>query len=126
MFRCPMCSSELTRLEGVHGYFWRCDRCRGRAATMAVLRQALDRSQVNEMWHGAKERAEPSVGCPTCAQPMAPSTVDVGAETVRVDVCRSCHLVWFDSWKFELFRPSVRSHARSQGPGSARLVRPLR
>jgi hypothetical protein len=111
VFNCPTCRSGLTRLDGAHGYFWRCDTCRGRAATMTVLRQALDRSQVNDMWHGAKDPAEPGFGCPACSQPMATTPVDAEAEVVRVDVCRSCHLVWFDPWKFELFRPSVPTTA---------------
>jgi Zn-finger nucleic acid-binding protein len=124
MFRCPTCRSILTRLEGAHGYFWRCDACRGRAATMAVLRHALDRSQVNEMWHGAKDTPEANVVCPACSHFMATAAVDADGETVRVDVCRSCHLVWFDSWKFELFRPSFRQPQPTLAPH--RLSRLLR
>jgi len=126
MFHCPTCRSGLTRLAGIHGYFWRCDACRGRAATMAVLRHALDGDQVNEMWHGAKDSVETRAGCPACEHPMQMSVVSADTEPVRVDVCRSCHMVWFDSWKFELFRPSVRTAVQPSASPSHRPSRLLR
>lgn len=101
MLTCPRCSEKLRSARGSGGISWLCPSCRGRATTLPVLRKLAPKSFVRDLWRASgNEPASPGLKCPSCHHPSR--AVDValvdGVETL--DVCRRCHVIWFDAGEF--------------------------
>jgi len=77
----------------------------GRAVTIPVMRRMMDADYVNQLWRTAKDlpRNENGLPCPLCANGMTVvQNLDANGEaSIHVDVCRSCHAVWFDTHEME-------------------------
>ncbi len=81
--------------------FWYCPSCGGRAEGVGLLRQSTSHEFLSQLWASAREgngiRRRP---CPACGKLM----IDVGSpvtETLDVEVCTTCELVWFDANEYE-------------------------
>lgn len=102
MFTCPHCQATLSRVEGPHGVSWSCARCGGCAVGVGLLRKTPVRDYVSRVWAVARLRTNAGGRlCPVCSGPMAavPSLPDYVSPTL--DVCRRCHIIWFDPSEFE-------------------------
>ena len=102
---CPQCSGALEAVKMRHGLFWSCRQCGGRALGVDLLRRTFVREAINRIWRravaneGANGRA-----CPSCHQQMIEVAATDQPEP-RVEVCRFCHFVWFDTHEIERFTP---------------------
>lgn len=100
MFTCPNCHTKMTRVHSPQGVFFGCAACRGRAATLPVLRKHVDRTFLRELWRDARAgKGHAGRPCPVCLAPMAEFPPAGG--THNLDVCAPCHLVWFDPEEYE-------------------------
>ncbi len=107
MFICPNCGNRLFRAKSDAGFFYVCPRCGGRAAAITVVRRAAGDKIVDEIWSRAKERrAARGRRCPMCNRWMAEIGVPVDHADLRLDLCRACRFLWFDSKEFEQLPPA--------------------
>jgi membrane associated rhomboid family serine protease/Zn-finger nucleic acid-binding protein len=91
---------------------WACPRCDSRATTIEGLRRADDDAAVKDLWQQAREgQGAPGRPCPACAQRMRLITLRRDGVAVDLDVCRSCHLVWFDAGELALAVPASNAEA---------------
>lgn len=107
MFTCPHCRTHLERLPFDKGVQWRCASCEGRAVTVPLLRRMVTEDYVNQLWRSAWDTPRPERGvlCPLCHNVMT-SVQNLMAEgddsqSIQVDVCKSCHSVWFDTHEMD-------------------------
>jgi membrane associated rhomboid family serine protease len=102
VFTCAHCEATLSRVEGPNGVSWACRRCGGRAAGIGLLAKTPVRDYVTRVWAVARLRTDAGGRlCPVCQGGMVevPSLPDYASPTL--DVCRRCHLLWFDPREFE-------------------------
>lgn len=100
-FSCPTCNVSLQaqKLEGIR--LWKCASCRGFAISLPIVRKGLNTETFKKIWQklssGETETGRP---CPGCKNPL--SVVEAGGKggAIMIDVCRSCHLLWFDDKEF--------------------------
>jgi hypothetical protein len=98
---CPRCRIPLRTgffrdradagTAGWTGRFHRCDRCAGALVGIGVLRQHVAAEPMRRLWafvDGPTPRT-----CPLCSLPMRAARP---TDAVEIDVCRTCHVVWFD------------------------------
>jgi len=105
-YQCPKCNLPLTRIGTSMGVFWACNGCGGRAVTVELLRRTFTPESINPLWRHAISGKESSGAraCPSCRRAMLEVPLSDTA-TVRVDVCRLCHFVWFDAYETETLVP---------------------
>jgi membrane associated rhomboid family serine protease/Zn-finger nucleic acid-binding protein len=110
MFTCPRCQTRLRRNQGQRGIVWTCTLCNGRAMTVGLLRHAVDRHAVNQLWLLAQERkGQSGATCPSCRRSMIEVSVPLeSGEDVLLDVCKTCHMVWFDTDEITQLPPSSK------------------
>jgi len=102
MFICPECHVGLSRENSALGVFWVCSSCRGRAATVAMLRKGLTRETVNALWLGARSESAPKRrDCPACLMRMSEVRLPTMLSAQTIDVCTRCQTVWFDTHEYE-------------------------
>ncbi len=102
---CPRCLIPLKENKMAQGIFWSCGNCGGRAVTVELLRRTFTPESINPLWlHAIRGEGLSSVGCPLCRRQMLQVALADGAN-VNVDVCRSCHFVWFDAHEVESLAP---------------------
>src|SRR5438552_1623456 len=93
---CPRCNVPLKKVQSTGRVFWRCDRCDGRAITLELLRRTFTAESINPLWlHAIRGEGTKAGPCPSCRNPMIDVELSENAK-VDVDVCRICHMVWFD------------------------------
>jgi Zn-finger nucleic acid-binding protein len=102
---CPACRIELAETRLPFGRFWKCATCGGHAITVEMLRHAFTAESINPLWlHAISHEGQPGRPCPLCARPML-TVAFSGTESTPIDVCPSCHLVWFDRGEIESLTP---------------------
>jgi len=95
---CPSCNTHLSREKSPEGIFWRCENCEGRLLAVPVARNILDKKLVNGLWLASGDiTLDRKRECPLCRNPMAETLTSPTDHPVHVDVCRSCHYIWFDT-----------------------------
>ena len=103
-----------------HGVFWACDQCGGRAIGLELLRRTFTPESINPLWlHAISGEGKIGPRCPSCRRPM----IDVALSentAVNVDVCRSCHFVWFDTHEVETLVPRPLPQTAPELPQKAR------
>lgn len=80
--------------------FWSCPSCGGRAVGIGLLRKTIVKDPIDQVWHSARNgNGVPGRPCPSCLKRM----VEVAASPngLRLDVCRTCYVVWFDPKEYE-------------------------
>src|SRR3954447_20718513 len=104
-FTCPRCRTRLEHVRTSKGVFWSCQICNGRAISVELLRRIFTEKSINPLWlHAIRGSGATGGLCPVCKKAMLEVNLSDGA-TVRVDVCQSCHFVWFDSGETETLVP---------------------
>src|SRR2546421_13010881 len=94
---CPRCNLVLKEVRTSKGIFWACDQCGGRAITVELLRRIFTPESINPLWlHAIRGEGAKASPCPSCRNPMIDVQLSENAK-VDVDVCRICHMVWFDA-----------------------------
>jgi len=105
VFTCPRCREPreaLTRCPTKGGVYWKCARCDGRTATIAMLRRATDVDLISQIWAQAQlPEATESLPCPACRASMRAVWLPAGHGNAQLDVCPLCQVVWFDKDEFE-------------------------
>ncbi|MFC1499269.1 rhomboid family intramembrane serine protease [Verrucomicrobiota bacterium] len=102
MFVCPNCRIKLGKHKGACGIFWACPACNGRSATVSLLRRNMPRETVNTLWQTARNGGYPEKrSCPACSNKMTEVPVPGKSVIEYLDVCTSCHFVWFDAQEYE-------------------------
>lgn len=111
-FKCPRCSVPLQVTRTAHGVFWGCGKCGGRAITVELLRRTFTPESINPLWlHAIRNEGVSSCACPSCGNNMTEvSLADEGS--VRVDVCKLCHFVWFDMAETDSLRAQIHPRPR--------------
>lgn len=99
---CPTCGENLESRKDKAGVLWLCSKGHGRARKVSHLRQALLKDFVNQLWWRSQELQNKSGrACPFCQQEMGIGLIPAGEETLTLDLCHSCQLVWFDAGEYE-------------------------
>lgn len=120
MLTCPRCRKKLARTKSQRGgLLYVCSQCSGRGLGLAVVRRAVGKQKVAELWRAAaraQNDSKPSrgAGCPGCSRPMYEIPV-VGRpkRVVHVDVCRACQFVWFDADELESLPQAIPPKPKS-------------
>lgn len=116
---CPVCQTVLKPIPLPHAAIWQCASCQGVMANLAVLRQYLRSDIVKGFWRKAiAASATADKKCPSCRQSLRAFTIQRNGQTINLDVCRHCQLVWFDKGELDAFPktkteqlpPEVRRH----------------
>ena len=100
-FSCPTCSVVLQaqKLDGIR--LWKCESCRGFAISLPIFRKELNTETFKNIWQkisaGEIETGRP---CPGCKKPLSVVEADGQDGAIMIDVCRSCHILWFDDNEF--------------------------
>ncbi len=101
---CPVCQTALKPMPVVHAAIWQCTFCQGAMANLAVLRRYLRSDVVQSFWRKAiTASAAADKKCPSCRQPLREFAVMQNEQTIILDMCRRCHLVWFDKGELDAF-----------------------
>src|SRR5439155_5451570 len=103
MFTCPRCRTELATLRRREGLSWVCPQCEGRAVRTSTVSRTVSRQLTARLW--AQARADPlpsALLCPSCGGPMCASEIQAGEDSVLLDLCRPCGIVWFDGGEMEI------------------------
>ena len=100
-FSCPTCNVSLQaqKLEDIR--LWKCASCGGFAISLPVVRKELNTGTFKKIWQrlssGEAERGRP---CPGCKKPLNVVEADGEGGVIMIDVCRSCHIIWFDDKEY--------------------------
>jgi len=101
-FHCPRCVEPLVSGRVTEGKVWECPACHGRLVSLYALRWMCDAEPVNALWRSVIQRDHPGpLPCPVCTKFMFERPLPVGSGAVKVDACRACHMLWFDTAEFE-------------------------
>lgn len=111
-YPCPRCGIPLG-FEAVEDRRQMvCPSCGGVAPTVAVLRQTSDRPAFQGFWRSVMTASGPGhLACPACSREMQEVQVQAGPETVTVDRCVPCGIVWFDPEERERLLGAARDRA---------------
>jgi membrane associated rhomboid family serine protease/Zn-finger nucleic acid-binding protein len=102
LYTCPRCDEALTRCQTKGGVYWKCARCEGRTATVAMLRNATDPDLISQLWAEAQlPEASYSLPCPACRSSMRAVWLPASNRNSQLDVCTLCQLVWFDQGEYD-------------------------
>jgi Zn-finger nucleic acid-binding protein len=104
-YQCPRCYVPLAQNKMQFGIFWSCAKCGGRAVTVELLRRTFTPDSINPLWlHAIRGEGASSFACPSCHRQMIQVALADGAN-VNVDVCKSCHFIWFDAHELDSLTP---------------------
>ena len=102
MYYCPTCRIPLNKDRNPYGIFWECPNCTGHALTLSILKQSIPESIVNEFWQRIRSREYPTKRlCPACKAAMSEVPIMSANQSIYLDICKTCHLIWFDPYEFE-------------------------
>ena len=117
-FTCPTCNVSLQaqKPEGIR--LWKCASCRGFAISLPIVRKGLKKESFKKIWQqlsaGEDETGRP---CPGCKNPLSVVEADGHGGAIMIDVCRSCHLLWFDDNEFSDLPKVAPAVASNDVPG---------
>lgn len=98
--RCPHDRVALQAVRQGPLRFYRCGACQGVAVNLSALRQLTSQERTRALWREAlnlgRNEGPP---CPSCESPC--TVLPASAERPELDICRSCHVVWFDAGELE-------------------------
>ena len=105
MGQCPSCQSSLVRITTPSGMIYVCPGCKGRSVSMPVLRKTgAGQEFLADLWRASRNKSAPRVRpCPHCARQMAEVKKAIHNSLVKLDVCSSCSVVWFDTSECQSF-----------------------
>ena len=95
---CPVCDIPLLETRASRAVAWTCPSCHGRAIGVALLRRTMERSWATELWADATTPEVHSEHvCPSCRRAM----LEANAGGLTLDICRACHMAWFDRDEYD-------------------------
>lgn len=100
-FTCPACDVllEAQTPDGIR--LWKCPSCRGFAISLPVVRKGLNPEAFKKIWHKLSSgQTESGRSCPGCKKPLSVVEADGQGGALKIDVCRTCHILWFDDKEF--------------------------
>jgi len=122
---CPRCSSRLERVQTEHGIFWRCSSCGGRAVGVELLRRTFTPESINPLWlHAINQPGDTGATCPSCQNAMTQVNLSDDSN-IRVDVCKRCHFVWFDTGETDTLVPQIPKPDKNAPPPMPQKAREL-
>jgi Zn-finger nucleic acid-binding protein len=125
-FICPVCGLPLREIRMERGVFWACTQCGVRALSVELLRHTFTAESINPFWlrtiSGAGRTGR---NCPCCRHAMIEIPLAEDPEAPAVDVCRSCHFVWFDASEISGLKPREIPEPEPSLSLEAREARPL-
>jgi len=102
MYYCPTCRIPLNKDMNPYGVFWECPNCAGHALTLSILRQSVPEAIVKEFWLRIRSREYPSKRlCPACKAVMSEVPILSADQSIYLDICKTCNLIWFDPYELE-------------------------
>ena len=102
MYYCPSCNVQLNRNSSPLGIIWSCPKCMGNAFTISILRKTVPAHIVKDFWLKIKSQKYPEKRiCPACKFAMSEIPIKQGNNSVYVDACKKCNLIWFDANEVE-------------------------
>ncbi len=98
-FTCPRCATILDdqRLDGLRLYG--CPSCMGHALNLSQIRERMPQEGFRAMWQAARAAEASGPGCPVCQRAMR--VIRAGRESVEIDVCVGCQMLWLDAGEQE-------------------------
>src|SRR6266536_3911360 len=106
---CPACRIPLTEIRTGNGIIWRCEKCDGRAVGLQLLRRTFTPESINPLWlHAIHNEGSSARPCPSCGNAMIEVALD-SSSGIRVEVCRICEFVWFDSGETQTLQARNRA-----------------
>jgi Zn-finger nucleic acid-binding protein len=126
MYFCPTCKKPLKKSSNQFGIIWVCPECKGRAISLYVLKKALPDKIVKDLWLKAQSgQYEKFRKCPVCGTSLPEVPVVSENQTVFLDVCTKCNLIWFDNREYESLPkteiPKSQEQALSQKEKEAQI-----
>jgi Zn-finger nucleic acid-binding protein len=100
-FSCPTCNVLLQaqKLEGIR--LWKCASCGGFAISLPIVRKGLNKETFRKIWQKLSSgEAETGRPCPGCRKPLSVVEADGQGGVIKIDVCRSCQILWFDDKEY--------------------------
>ena len=108
---CALCGSALTRTHQGDLDAWVCPTGHGLAVTLSEAYVVAQEDELALLWQRGKTAAAGIRHCPMCESAMAVVSLGVDqdevpegqpgdgpdTDTVKVDLCPSCQVLWFDS-----------------------------
>jgi len=117
MFICPTCKSPLSKARIRVGLCWYCPSCRGRAASVELLRKVIPPAVINALWqHGRSGNYPRKRRCPVCTHHMSEIPIISQGRTEYLDVCATCRFVWFDTGEYERLPKTPPTKPEPQQP----------
>ena len=102
---CPACRVPLTEIRTGNGIIWRCEKCDGRAVGLQLLRRTFTPESINPLWlHAIHNEGRSARPCPSCGNLMIEVALD-RSTGIKVEVCRICEFVWFDTGETQTLQP---------------------
>jgi membrane associated rhomboid family serine protease len=107
---CASCGAPMDRNRSQGGAFWMCRGCAARMGTLAYLQKSLDRGPLQRLWQDARSgQGRQGRPCPSCRRAMREVSVLITADEsshgepalLDLDLCISCHVVFFDADEIE-------------------------
>lgn len=119
---CPGCEQPLQMVGDPGKRVFNCESCGGLAVVLSVLRKIAPDELVNELWRHTRATTDPGRRCPSCSQSMALVGMGYG-NSLELDVCRVCQIVWFDLGELAVFSPLPKPDEQNwQMPQNARIL----
>ena len=112
---CPQCQTELEIDRQPNGALWLCHHCSGVAANLAVLRKQLPPRIVRDFWKQAYSSKKASRLCPSCRQALNNFSCTFSGNTINLDLCKKCQIVWFDKDELDAF-PKIVAQTEDLSP----------
>ena len=104
MSDCPRCQRPLLPVKTSVGISYGCRTCGGRAVGLPVLRRMIPSQYVEGLWRKISQGdGTPGQACPSCRRPMHEVPVPLDGQSVALDICGGCQLVWFDPSELQRF-----------------------
>ena len=123
-FSCPTCNVLLQKQQLGDIRLWKCASCRGFAISLPIVRKELSTDTFKNVWQklssGEFETGRP---CPGCKNPLNVVEADGQDGVIMIDVCRTCHILWFDEKEYSDL-PKVLPKAAQEKQSESRLLTP--
>ena len=123
-FSCPTCNVLLQaqKLDDIR--LWKCASCRGFAISVPVVRKGLKKETFRNIWQKLSSgETETGRSCPGCKNPLSVVEADGQGGAVKIDVCRTCQILWFDDEEFSDL-PKVAPKAEQEKKSGSRFLTP--
>lgn len=102
MYQCPACHDKLIRTAIEGEAFWSCISCHGRIVQVDWLKNKPQKSVIQKII-SASQRAKLTENrkCSICLSAMHEFAITHNDQSVHLDSCQSCRLLWFDTFEYE-------------------------